>query len=148
MSRWLLIIIPVALLGGLIAWRLHTKKVEAATQAQQRKARIKSPPVVSVAPVEVRDIVRRYETIGTVESPFNVKLAAKVTGRIDYLMAREGDKVSRGQVLVRIDPAEIEAEVRQRTADVNEARAKLTQAVIGETPADISVNTQIRQQAA
>src|SRR5437899_4401739 len=120
MKRWLLVLVPLLVLGWLIGWRVHEKTVQAAAQTQMRAARMKAVPVVAVAAARVRDIVPTFESVGSVEAPFNVKIASKVTGRIDYLQVREGDRVVRGQVLVRIDPAEIEAQVRQQQASLSE----------------------------
>src|SRR5947209_14251550 len=118
MKRWILVQVALVLLGWLIGWRVHEKSVQAAAQTQMRAARMKAPAVVAVAAARVRDIVPTFESVGSVEAPFNVKIAAKATGRIDSLQAREGDQVTRGQVLVRVDPSEIEAQVRQQQAAV------------------------------
>jgi HlyD family secretion protein len=148
MKRWLCVLLPLAMMGGLIFWRLNEKKVAAAAQSQQRAARMKAPPVVSVARAQVRDVAQTFDAVGTVEAPFNVKIAAQATGRIDFLQVREGDRVQRGQVLVRIDPSEIEAQVRQQQAALAEARFRLAQAQSLQAPTDVNVRTQIRQQEA
>jgi HlyD family secretion protein len=148
MKRWLYVLIPLLALGGLIGWRLKVKRAEAAAQTKMREARTKAPPVVAVVPAVVRDIVHTFEGIGSVEAPFNVNIAPKVTGRIDFLMVREGDHVKRGQVLVRIDPSELQAQVNQQQAAVAEAQQRLAQARITQAPTDVSVTTQIRQQQA
>src|SRR4051812_46085032 len=111
MKRWILIFIAIAAVGGLIAWRLYSKNKDAQAQAQQRAARSKAPPPVTVAPVVARDIVHTYVGVGNVEAPFNVRLAPKITGRLDYLQVREGDAVRIGQVLARIDPSQIQAQI-------------------------------------
>ena len=68
MKRWLLILIPAVVLGGLIAARVKGKRVEAAEQAKVREMRMKSPPVVSVVPATVRDLHDRYEGVATAEA--------------------------------------------------------------------------------
>jgi RND family efflux transporter MFP subunit len=148
MKRWLTVLIPLLILGALIGWRLHTKQIQVAAQNQQRAARRTALPVVSVAVARLKDIVPTFEAVGSVEAPLNVKIAAKVTGRIDFLQAREGDRVTPGQVLVRMDPSEIEAQVQQQQSALAEAQYRLTQAQITQAPTDVQVNTQVRQQAA
>lgn len=148
MKRWLLVLIPLFILIGLIGWRFNLKKTEAAEQAQQRAARGKMPPLVSVAEATTRDIVQTFEAVGSVEAPFNVRIAPKVTDLIEHLEVREGDRVKRGQVLVRINPAEVEAQIRQRQAALAEAQSRLAQAQIGQAPTNVGVATQIRQQEA
>src|SRR5947208_11360409 len=103
MKRWILVLVPLLALGGLIAWRLHTETVQGADQTKMRQARAKAAPMVSVAPARVRDIVHSFEGVASIDAPLNVKLAPKVPGRIIYLEAHEGDRVRRGEVLVRLD---------------------------------------------
>src|SRR5438309_1866450 len=112
MKRWIFILGIVAVLSGIIIWRFIGKANDAAQQAQQRDTRLKAPPLVTVIPVTSRDIVHTFTGVGTVEAPLNAKIAARITGRIDYLQLREGDTVhtvhppnSPADVLVRIDPS-------------------------------------------
>lgn len=148
MKRWILILVPLVLLGWLIGWRVHEKTVEAAAQTQMRAARMKTPPVVAVAAARVRDIVPTFESVGSVESPFNIKIAAKVTGRVEFLQVRQGDPVTQGQVLVRCDPSEIQAQVLQQQAALAQAEHRLSQAELTQNPTDVQVSTQIQQQKA
>lgn len=148
MKRFLYVLVPILALGLMIAWRLNLKKTEAAQQTKLREARMKTPPMVSVAPAQTRDIVQTFEAVGSVEAPFNVKIAPRLTGQIDYLQAREGDRVKKGQVLVRIDPADLNSLVRQQQAALAEAQYRLAQAQINQNPTNVSVTTQIQQQAA
>lgn len=148
MKRWLYLMVLLLGLGGLIVWRLNEKKVAAAAQSQQRAARMKAPPMVSVATVKVRDVAQTFDAVGSVEAPFNVKIAAQTTGRITFIQAREGDRVQQGQVLVRLDPSEVEAQVRQQQAALAESRFRLAQAQSLQAPTDVNIRTQIRQQEA
>src|SRR5581483_4172802 len=148
MKRFLYVLVPILALGLMIAWRLNVKKTEAAQQTKQREARMKAPPMVSVAPAQTRDIVQTFEAVGSVEAPFNVKIAPRLTGQIDFLQVREGDHVKKGQVLVRIDPSDLNSQVRQQQAALAEAQYRLAQAQINQNPTNVSVSTQIQQQAA
>src|ERR1041385_5559287 len=116
MKRFILLLIPAAALGSLIVWRLKVNANAASTQAVQREQRMKTPPLVGVTSVQTRDITHRFEGIGTIESPNAVKIASRLTGLIEYIAAREGDRVSRGEVLVRIDPSDLNSEVRKQQA--------------------------------
>jgi RND family efflux transporter MFP subunit len=138
----------VLILGSLITWRLMVKRTEAAGMATQRQARAHATPQACIAPVEQREIQSVFTATGTLESPMNVKISSKISGRIEYLMAHEGDRVSRGQVLVRLDGSQIEADVRRQEAAVAEANYRLAQAQISQGPTRVSVSTQIKQQTA
>jgi RND family efflux transporter MFP subunit len=145
MKRWAAVGVPVLILAGLIGWRV---KMKADAEAALTGGHGPRTAIVSVTPVRAQDVVQTYESIGNVESPLNVKLAPNVTGRIEFLQVREGDPVKQGQVLVRIDASEVEADVRQARANVAEAESRLAQARITQAPANVSVSSEIRQQEA
>jgi HlyD family secretion protein len=148
MKRWRRVLIPALVLGALIVWRIGQKNAEVAGQAAQRAMRMKGPAIVALAPVQFRDITRSFEGTGSVEAPLSVKIAPKITGRIDFLTVHEGDRIRKGQVLVRIDSTEVEANVQQAMAALAEAQYKLAQARITQNPTDVGVSTQLRQQQA
>jgi len=130
MRRILYFVIPVLILGGVIAWRVAQKKHEASAQAKTAKARKTAAPNVRVATAVMRDIVHEYQGVGDVESRSDVRIAAKVTGRVEYLQVREGNPVHRGDVLARLDPTEIRASINQQQANNASAQASLTNAQI------------------
>jgi len=66
--------------------------------------RMHGPASVELAAAQLRDIKKTFQATGMVESMQNVKISTKVSGRIEMLQVREGDRVKQGQVLVRIDP--------------------------------------------
>jgi len=144
----LYIVIPVAILAVLIGWRLSQKRAESANQGRQRAARMGAPAAVTVALARRQDVVRRFEYVGSVQAPLSVQIAPKVTGRIDYLQVREGDRVGRGQVLVRIDPSDVEAQVQQQQAALAQARYRLAEAQLTQNPTNVSVTSQISEQEA
>ncbi len=148
MKRLIFLFVPLLALLALIGWRLNVKQNADAAQTQQRQARMKAPPMVSVAPAQVRDIVQTFDSVGTVESPFNVKLASRISGQIDYLQVREGDRVTQGQLLVRLNPVDLNSQLQQQEAALAEAQYRLAQAQITQNPNDVSVNTQVHQQRA
>lgn len=148
MKRWIVPLTFLVVLSSLICWRVGQKRADAAAQNEQRASRKSPSAPVAVAPVEIRDIFKMFEVTGSVEAPVNVKISPKVTGRIDFLNVREGDHVKRGQVLVKIDPSQVEAEVEQARSAVAEAQYRLAQAQLSQGPSDAAVNTQVRQQKA
>jgi membrane fusion protein YbhG len=54
-----------------------------------------------------------------------VELAFRVSGRISALEVQEGDKVSAGQVLARLDPVPFQTDVDSARADLAQAQAQL-----------------------
>ena len=148
MKRWLFLLIPLVVLGGLITWRLGQKKSDDNKQKESKEMRAKAPKPVSVVPVQVRDMVQTYEAVGSVESPDNIDISPKVTGRLEAVAVTIGDNVRRGQMLARLDPSEVEADMREQQANVAEARYRLSQAQINSNPALVAVLSEIRRQQA
>src|ERR1051325_5446811 len=151
MKRWIFIVAVIGILSSIIVWRFVAKSADTAQQAKQREARLKAPPLVTVTPAGMRDIVHTFTGVGTVEAPLMAKIASRTTGRIEYLQLREGDVVHAGKtpdVLVRIDPSQLIAQVSQQEASLAEARSRLAQAQMTQNPTNVSVTTQISQQGA
>ena len=146
MKRWILILVSIAAVGGLIGWRLYSKNEAAQIQAQGRQAAAKAPPPVTVVPVASRDIIQTFVGVGSTTAPFNVRVAPKISGRLDFLQVREGAPVKLGDVLARIDPSQILAQVSQQQSTIAEAQSRLAEAQLTRNPAIVNVNTQIQQQ--
>ncbi len=148
MKKWIAILIPVVILAYLIVWRINIKNAENAEMAGMQSARGKRPVAASVSTVQTRDIFNVFEAAGSLEAPLSVDIAPKITGRIDMINVREGDPVHKGQVLVKIDASDVEANVQLQMANLAEAQYRLAQAKLNQNPADVAVNTQISQQKA
>lgn len=148
MKRIFYFVIPVFLLFGLIGWRFVAKRRDKAAQDKAATARKNAPPNVTVAPAVIRDIVHDFEGVGSADAPYNVRISSKVTGLLTYLNVREGDAVTTGQVVAKIDPAQIMAQVQAQRGAVAEAQQRLSQAEITANPTNVQVATQIRSQNA
>lgn len=81
------------------------------------------PPAVLVATAELRTIAAASEFVGRVKATDRVDLRARVTGFLGSRLFQDGDHVTEGQVLFRLDPAPFEAVVQQRQAAVQSADA-------------------------
>ncbi len=141
---WRRVLLVVGLvLVAVTGWRLVERMSEKSGRSGQR-----TPPVVSLAAVEVRDLEQSFEAVGSVESPHRVEISPKVSGRIDYLTVQGGDRVRKDQVLVRLDDADLVAQVNQREAAVAEARYRLAQARLTRGSTEASVASELGQQEA
>ncbi len=148
MKKWLSILLPLILLVSLVVWRLVQISAVKSAQTAMVGARAKTPASVAIGKVEVRDLVQHYEAMGSVEAPMSVKIAPKLSGRIDAITVHEGDRVTKGQIVARIDASDVESQVQQSRGAVAEARYRLAQAQMGRDSGDVSVNTQITLQKA
>lgn len=73
---------------------------------------------------------------GTLEAR-NINVGSKVGGRVQEVLVREGEQVEPGQVLVRFEPSELEAQVIQARGRVEQAKAALEKALRGARPEEI-----------
>lgn len=90
--------------------------------------RDKGTVAANVQPVERRDLVASVSASGWIRPHRRVEVQADIMGRIVELNVREGQTVTRGQVLLRIDPTQYEAAVSRARASVSEALAREAQA--------------------
>src|SRR3954471_24765076 len=88
-------------------------------RAKEGKSAAKGPPAVpvNVAPAQQQTVPVRLQGIGNVEAYQTVAIKARVDGQIMEVKFREGDPVSKGEVLFRIDPRPYQAALRQAEAN-------------------------------
>lgn len=75
---------------------------------------------------------------GFIAARSQVELGSKITGRVTSLEVKEGDLVQRGQIVARLDDAEVRADVRRAEANVDAAKARLAEIVAGSRPQEIN----------
>lgn len=80
---------------------------------------------VSVAPVKRGTAVKAVYATGVVEPVYWSKVAPTIVGRIAQVLARDGDKVGRGQVLLRLDDRKAQAELARLMARLKFTREEL-----------------------
>jgi HlyD family secretion protein len=96
-----------------------------------------APPIVYRAvPVEQRDIIVSAQAAGAIQPDTTVEVKSKASGEILQLSAETGQLVKRGAPLVRIDPRNARNLLAQAQADLDVARAKLTNATSQKRRAD------------
>ncbi|HYE95374.1 MAG TPA: efflux RND transporter periplasmic adaptor subunit [Rubricoccaceae bacterium] len=90
---------------------------------------------VEVARAQVRSITQTVTASGQVRPEVEVKISSDVSGEVVYLGVEEGDRVTRGQLLIRVRPefyaeqrAQAEAGVLQAQADIERAAAERSRA--------------------
>lgn len=145
---WLLAGVAVAVIASLVVWRLQAKAADTSQLAKQQAARKSASAMVSVASAGPKQISQGLDLIGTVESPFVMKLSPKEAGKVLAMNVREGDTVAAGQALAQLDPTQLDAMVLQQQSAVSEARSKLAEAAVEQASNDSGVESAIRQQNA
>jgi membrane fusion protein (multidrug efflux system) len=90
---------------------------------RNEEAEKEPPPVpVELAGVVRRDLSDRFSTTATLEAEKEAQVVAKTAGQVMRLLVEEGDQVTAGQELLRLDDRE--ARVRLEQAGVKAANAR------------------------
>ncbi len=79
----------------------------------------------SVVEVKPTPVPIRVEVTGQVAAIFQATLSSRIQGTIDKLLVREGTTVSKGQVLIKLDSRDLQADLARASADVENAKAHL-----------------------
>jgi len=85
-------------------------------------------PALRTAIVQYREVDQTYAAEGVVEAVKQSTVAAQISGRIVAVNFDVGDSVKKGQVIVRIDPAEVNQVYAASQAQVAQADAALRNA--------------------
>ncbi|MEX1050807.1 MAG: efflux RND transporter periplasmic adaptor subunit, partial [Gemmatimonadales bacterium] len=86
------------------------------------------PPLYQAVPVSIRDIVVSANAAGSIEPITTVEVKSKASGEITEVTVEIGDAVRAGQRLVRVDRRVPQNALTQAEADLEVARAQLTNA--------------------
>jgi membrane fusion protein (multidrug efflux system) len=114
------VVAVIAGVGALAYWAGTQKSASAPGNAAPAAAAKGPPPiVVEAAKVAVVKLPQGLSAVGSLRSDETVILRPEIAGRVAHIGFREGEHVSRGQVLVKLDDS-----VQQ--ADLDRARANLT----------------------
>ncbi|HEY3266605.1 MAG TPA: efflux RND transporter periplasmic adaptor subunit [Armatimonadota bacterium] len=88
---------------------------------------------VRLATVASGDEIQYLDATGAVHAQLEANIATKVQGRVLAVYVREGDRVRRGQPLIRLDARDLDAAVAQATAGVHVASVGLENARMAAT---------------
>ncbi len=123
--RIVIALILLALAIGI--WRaLSAKRTQqlAATDAAQLQAQIELSNN-DVFTAEIREITQGLAVSGTVKALNYAVIKARVAGELKEIKVREGDSVSAGQVLARIDPVEYQRRFEQAQEQASAAKSQM-----------------------
>lgn len=99
-----------------------------AADGSRRAAAAAQVQYVEVVPVEQRDLIESLNLVGSIAANESAQIRAEVAGVVREILFQEGELVTRGQVLLKIDDSELraqteEAEAAFRLAQINVERA-------------------------
>lgn len=83
---------------------------------------------LALAPVQYREVVQTYSVDGVVEATRQSTVSAQISGRVKAIFFDVGDRVSKGQILLKIDEREAEQALAGSRAQLSQAQAALQNA--------------------
>ena len=105
--RWLLLVIPLLILGAAFGPGLVLG------------------PILVPTPVVRGTLLRSVVATGRVTTPYRVAVGSQITGTVADIPVREGQAVALGQVLVRLEASELQAGLAQAQSAVTQAETQL-----------------------
>ena len=89
-------------------------------------------------PVAAKNVTLRIEASGRAVPIKNVNLSPKNQGTLTSLYVEQGDQVKKGQIIARMDSADVRARILQARANLEQSKAQLEQAKNGSRPQEIT----------
>jgi len=129
-SIWPWIVLGILLIGGgagVIKWR----SASAAPVVETLRVRVPEGTVTE-------DNLIMLNATGYVMAAHKIELASKVIGRVAWVGVEMGDKIHKGQVLVRLEDDEYKARVAQQQGELDSAKAKLAELEAGSRPEEVA----------
>jgi len=108
--------VVIIVLGGLAYANLGIKRTSGIT--------------ITTEKVETRDLESTVTASGKVQPRRTVKVSNEAAGKVLKLLVREGDMVTKNQVLVEIDPTQLQTTVENREASLASAQSQLSQMML------------------
>lgn len=122
MRRLVQLVIPLAILGA----GFFVFKALKATRPEQPRAQIEERIWrVEVQEVRPGDLAPELALYGRVQTPDLLRVAASAQARVAEVPVRDGQRVSAGQVLVRLDERDLLPRMHQAQAQVSELQAQV-----------------------
>ncbi len=116
-----ILFLALAVTFGIVGWQLMR-----GSRSQEAKVDAPVPLSVTVAEVQQRDLPLTISAIGRTEAKASVLVKSRLDGQVSEVAYTEGQTVHKGQLLLRIDPALLEAQQRQAEGVLARDEAQLT----------------------
>lgn len=127
--RWGLPLAALLLTGGGALWMKSNNAAAAAdkpaAEKKEDKPKVFELAAQDVAAVETRELALNLPVSGTLMPLHQATVKSKVAAELRESLLAEGQPVSRGQVVMRLDTADLQARLATFQASEEEARARL-----------------------
>ena len=121
MKKVIIITLSIAIVAVLA--RFLTYQFQGFQAAKRMK--MAGAPGVTIQAVEARDVTKKFEAPGRIQSVSRIDIVARVSGYLTKSYFKEGDVVKKGQILFEIEPQEYQLAVNKAKANLDNAQAQL-----------------------
>jgi len=137
MKKYTVSIIPVIiLLLFILLFNFGCEKKEAVKIEKKKN-------LVRLSKLKEGEIEKEITFTGILKSKNEVDLNSKISGKVEAVYVEEGDRVSRGQLLVKLEDKELRAQLEQARASLRMAQAQTSQARANYGLTTATTNTQV-----
>jgi HlyD family secretion protein len=126
--RWILAGVVLFLLLG--AWRFTSARLNAAPEVRTER-------VAAISAASAPQGVVLNAT-GYIVAAHKIEVAAKVVGKVKWIGVDKGDRVREGQIMVRLEDDEYQAQLQQANGQMAMLQARLDEALHGSRPEEIA----------
>ncbi len=126
--RWILAGVALFLLLG--AWRFTSARLNAAPEVRTER-------VAAISAASAPQGVVLNAT-GYIVAAHKIEVAAKVVGKVKWIGVDKGDRVREGQIMVRLEDDEYQAQLQQANGQMAMLQARLDEALHGSRPEEIA----------
>jgi membrane fusion protein, multidrug efflux system len=121
-TKPILVVAGIALvISAAVGYRLSQAKKE---PPKSKEKVVLEFTAADVALVETRELQRTLPLSGSLAPLLQSTVRSKVSGEVNKVLVREGDRVAGGQVIALVDTAELKARLDAQHASLEETRAK------------------------
>ena len=126
MKNVVLAVVTVSVLAG-VAWIVWGRPGDSSAAAASSAALARRAMTVEVGEASRSAMTDIVTVVGSLEGEATVEVSSKVSGRLEDVAVRIGDRVAKGAVLATVEAREIQEQVNQAQASFEVARATVKQ---------------------
>ncbi|MGZ3235834.1 MAG: efflux RND transporter periplasmic adaptor subunit [Burkholderiaceae bacterium] len=129
-SFWIVLVVLLLVAGGCVAALKQRSEQRNAAPASATTAAAPAVPVLEFLPSDVmqvkpRDLRQTLVFSGSLRAVNQIAVKARLAGEVRDVLVREGESVSAGQILIKIDTSEYTARLEQARGTLQAARGQL-----------------------
>lgn len=121
-TKFIIGIIIVVLIGGFLIYLQKRKKI-----------------IPETITVKKSDIIELISVTGTVRPSQEIELQFETNGKVKEIFTKVGQKVSAGQLLIKLDDSELQSQFNQQKAALEASQAKLDLLLAGSSDEEIKL---------